>query len=338
MLIAASSKALGTRIVTEITNKFKVSSEGSIENYLGIDISIQHSQHKVYLSMSRYVEKMLKRFKMEPKPSVITPLQEKYETTIMHSPLADEVFLRDFEYRPKVGCVLFYMICMRPALAFAIGLCARFSNAPTKAACSALTQIIHYCYNTRNVALVLGGRDAYITGFCDSSLGGCKRTGRSTGGYCIYIGYGLVDWRSFLHNLVCQSIAEAEYVTLAELVKGILWLRWMLHQTRVKSVITRCSSTIFTDSMAAIRMARNPVSTQRTRHIALRYHLVRDLINSGVFCLEHVITNENVADTFTKALGKLKYIKFAKMLLGYEPFQVPSQRVETVPSPTGEYV
>ena len=338
VLIAASSKKLGEHIVSSITKKFRVSSEGAIENYLGIDIKIDHGQQKVYLSMSRYVEKMLKRFKMAPKPSVSTPLQEKYETTIMHSPLADEVFLRDFEYRPKVGCVLFLMICMRPALAFAIGLCARFSNAPTKAACAGVTQIIHYCYNTRNVALVLGGRNAYITGFCDSSLGGCKRTGRSTGGYCIFLGYGLVDWRSFLHNLVCQSIAEAEYVTLAELVKGILWLRWMLRQTNVSSIITKFSSTIFTDSMAAIRMAKNPASTQRTRHIALRYHLVRDLVNSGVFCLEHVITNENISDIFTKALGKIKYIKFAKMLLGYEAFQVPTQRIETVPSPTGEYV
>ena len=197
---------------------------------------------------------------------------------------------------------------------------------------------MHYCHNTRYVALVLGGRNAYVTGFCDSSLGGCKRTGRSTDGFGIFLGYGLVDWRSVLHNLVCQSIAEAEYVTLAELVKGILWQRWMLQQTKIRSVITSYSSTIFTDSMAAIRMAKNPVATQQTRHIALRYHLVGELVSSGVLCLEHVIKNENAADIFTKALGKVKYIKFAKMLLGYEVFQVPTQRIETVPSPTGEYV
>ena len=110
LLIASSSKSLGGKIVAAITAKFRVSSEGEIENYLGIDIKIQVEQQKVYLSMSRYVEKMLKRFKLEPKPSVTVPLQEKFETTIMHSPLADSVFLNDFEYRPKVGCNLFLMI------------------------------------------------------------------------------------------------------------------------------------------------------------------------------------------------------------------------------------
>ena len=86
------------------------------------------------------------------------------------------------------------------------------------------------------------------------------------------------------------------------------------------AIITNFSSTIFTGSMTAIRMARNPVVTQRTRHITLRYHLVRDLANSGIFSLEHLVTSENLADVFTKALSKMKYNKFANMWLGNVPF------------------
>ena len=76
MLIASNVKELGNAIAQKISQRFRVSTEGNIENYLGIDIDIQLGQQKVFLTMDKYMEKLLKRFKMQPKPSVTTPLPE----------------------------------------------------------------------------------------------------------------------------------------------------------------------------------------------------------------------------------------------------------------------
>ena len=281
---------------------------------------------------------MFKRFKLKPRHSVNIPLPEGFQNTILESPLADEVFLKDFEYKAKVGSLLYFMICMRPDIAFYIGLVARYSNRPTKAACAAVTQLLQFVYNTRHVKLVLGGVNADLTGFCDSELGGCKSTRKSTGGYAVFLGYGIIDWSSRLQNTVALNVFEAEYMTMSELVKSLLYLRWLLYQTRIERVVTKFSSTIYCDNMAAISLASNPSTTKRSKHISIRYHMVRDLVAAGVFCIEHIATDENVADIFTKAVGRVKFQKFASMLLGYIPFQVPNLRVKTKESKTKEYV
>ena len=245
VLIASNSKALGNSIAQRISQRFRVSTEGSIENYLGIEIDLQLDQHKAYLTMSKYMEKLLKRFKMEPKPSVTTPLQENFHSTIHEVPLADDTYLRDFEYRNKVGSILYYMICVSPAIAYAVGLVARYCEKPTRAACAAVTRIIHYAYNTRNMPLVLGGHEAIFTAFSDSDLGGCRRTRKSTGGYGIFLGFGLIDWCSKLQTSVASNVFEAEYMILSDLSKVLLSFCWLLWQTKIQKLVTKWSSSIF---------------------------------------------------------------------------------------------
>ena len=99
ILIAANSDTLVRQVAKQIYKKSRISPEGPIETYLGIDIEIKVSESKVLLIMEKYVEKMLKRFKMEPRPSVNTPQPESFQNTILESPPADEVFQRDFEYK-----------------------------------------------------------------------------------------------------------------------------------------------------------------------------------------------------------------------------------------------
>ena len=90
--------------------------------------------------------------------------------------------------------------------------------------------------------------------------------------------------------------------------------------------------------MAAIRLALNAGGTKRSKHIALRFHVVRELVAAGVVIIEHAVSAENVADIFTKALGRVKFHKFVYMLFGYSEVQEASHRVDTIVSLSGEYV
>ncbi len=128
IILAATSSALAAHYSALISKRFRVSSEGPLSTYLGFDIRTYLSQHRVELSMAGYVERMYKRFRLVPKQSVTTPLPEGIQAALEHAPLADEQFVEDFEYRQKIGCLLYYMICMKVNICFAVGLLSRFSN------------------------------------------------------------------------------------------------------------------------------------------------------------------------------------------------------------------
>ena len=330
ILLAGSTPEVVDKYTQIIAGEFLVSAEGVLSHYLGFDIAVDRAAHRVTLSMTGFVERIFKRFKLAPKQSVDTPLQEGCLAALDLAEPADDQFAEDFEYRSKVGCILYYMICMRPDICFAVGLVARYSNKVSRTAAACVTRLLQYCYNTREKTLVLGGPAAYICGFCDSDWAGDRLTRRSTGAYILYLGVGAVEWGSRQHSLTAQSTAEAEYITMNAPARSILWLRWLLKQTGVAALITKYSSTLFTDSTSAQAIAENPLQSERTKHIAIKYHFIRELIEAGVISTEHVDTLLNVADIGTKALGKRKFTPFADMALGHTDLVRPTKRRLTI--------
>jgi len=140
---------------------------------------------------------------------------------------------------------------------------------------------------------------------------------------------GPVAWGSKLQRLPAQSSGEAEYLAMNAPARAILWLRWLLFQTGIKDLITEYSSTLFVDSTAAEGMAKNPVSSERTKHVAIKYHFVRILYDVGVICFEHVDTDSNVADLGTKSLGKRKYEPLSDLAMGHGDTVMPTKRKRT---------
>ena len=67
--------------------------------------------------------------------------------------------------------------------------------------------------------------------------------------------------------------------------------------------------TLYCDNMSAINISKNPVQHSRTKHIDIRHHYIRDLVEDKVITLEHVATEEQVADIFTTALDANQFEK-----------------------------
>ncbi|CAM9215323.1 unnamed protein product, partial [Ectocarpus fasciculatus] len=316
ILLAATTVELLRRYSSLISKAFRVSSEGPLTSYLGFDLEIDLRAYRIYLLMDRFMEKAFKRFKLVPKQSVRTPLPENFQAALEEAEEADDQFVQDFQYREKIGCILYYMICMRPDIAYAVGLLARYSNKVSRSACAGVTQLLQYCHNTRSQRLVLGGRRAYITAYCDSDWAGDRETRKSTGAYIVYLGTGPVEWASKLQRLPAQSSAEAEFIALNAPAKSIVWMRWLLKQTAIPQLVTTFSSTLFGDNTASLAMASNPVHHNRTKHIAIKYYLIRSLVEAGVIAVEHVDTLLNVADIGTKALGRVKFEPLCALAMG----------------------
>jgi hypothetical protein len=138
---------------------------------------------------------------------------------------------------------------------------------------------------------MLGGTRAFIAGLSDSDYGGNRLTCRSVASFMLYLGIGPVDWRSKQHKYVTLSTGEAEFLSLEGPARAIDGLRWLLKETGVEEIITKFSSALFIDSTVAEALVSNLSVTDKTKHVAIKYHFMRELVLQGILLILRVHTS-----------------------------------------------
>ena len=134
---------------------------------------------------------------------------------------------------------------------------------------------------------------------------------KSTSGYTFSLGLGIFSWTSKKQDSVAQSSAEAEYVAAATTASQAIWLRRIFEDMGEKY---NQATKILCDSKSAIAMAKNPVFHSRTKHIAIKYHFLREAEANKEIELEYCRTEEQLADIFTKALPKARFELLRSMI------------------------
>jgi hypothetical protein len=119
------------------------------------------------------------------------------------------------------------------------------------------------------------------------------------------LGIIFVSWFSKKQNFVSLSIAEAESIAAGNSCSQLVWMKQMLEEYDVKQGVL----TLYCDNLSAINISKNPIQHSRTKHIDIHHHFIRDLVEEKVVTLEHVTTEEQLADIFTKALYLLEKLR-----------------------------
>jgi hypothetical protein len=196
---------------------------------------------------------------------------------------------------------LLYLCASRPDIMLSICMCTRFQAGPKEVHLRVVKRILRYLVYTPKFGLWYPRGSTFdLIGYSVADWAGCKINRKSTSGTCQFLGRSMVSWASKKQNSVALSIAEAEYIAAGHCCAQLLWMRQTLrdHGYKLTKVPLLC------DNESAIRMADNPVEHSRTKHIAIRYHFLRDRQQKGDIEIAYVNTKEQLADIFTKPLDE----------------------------------
>jgi hypothetical protein len=214
---------------------------------------------------------------------------------------------------------MYVMVGTRPDIAYALGMLSRYASDPRQRHLRMAKKLVSYLYQTREVFRLTYRRGtglAKLEGYADADWGSDTGDRRSVTGYIFTINGTPISWSSKRQATIALSSTEAEYMAATQAAKEAIWLRRLLAELgQGPSEPT----TVYEDNQSAIALAQNPVHHQRTKHIDIQYHFVRERVEAKDIKLEYISTADQLADLCTKALGRTKLTSLRDRLLGLRP-------------------
>ncbi|CAI5464465.1 unnamed protein product [Closterium sp. Yama58-4] len=311
-LVFATADTAGLAYVkSELQRRHTCTDLGELTSYLGLRITRDRARRTITLTQSHMVQQVLQRFGFTYSSPQSTPLPTGHSLSALPS---DESVEPSGPYPELVGCLMYLMTCTRPDLAYPLSILARYvaPGRHRKEHMDAAKRVLRYLCSTSGMGLVLGGRDQVVlTGHSDASWADDQATQRSSQGYTFSLGSGSVSWRSTRSSSVLGSSCEAEIYATAMAAQELRWLTYLLTDLGEPP---RSPPVLYVDNKAAIALCEEHRLEHRTKHIALRYFLARELQQRGQLCIRYVATEANTADVFTKALQPRDHQRFCTLL------------------------
>ncbi|CAI7901251.1 unnamed protein product [Closterium sp. NIES-54] len=257
---------------------------GEFTSYLGLRITRDRAQHTITLTQSHMVQQVLQRFGFTYSSPQSTPLPTGHS---LSAPPSNESVELSGPYPELVGCLM-------------------------KEHMDAAKRVLRYLCSTSGMGLMLGGRARVVlTSHADASWVDDLATHQSSLGYTFSLGSGSVSWRSTRSSSVLSSSCEAEIYAGAMAAQELRWLTYLLNDL---GEAPRSPLVLYVDNKAMLALCQEHRLEHRTKHIAMRYFLPRELQQRGQLRLAYVATRANTADFFTKALQPCDHQRFCTML------------------------
>ncbi|KAJ9561345.1 hypothetical protein OSB04_006505 [Centaurea solstitialis] len=267
---------------------FQMKDLGEAAYILGIKIYRNRSKRLIGLSQSTYIDKILKKFRMDESKKGFIPMQHGIVLSKTQCPISsqDQDKMKLVPYASAIGSIMYAMLCTRPDVAYSVSVTSRYQQNPGEPHCIAIKNILKYPRRTKDMFLVFGGSEDEIsvTGYSDASFQTDRDDFRSQSGYVFTLNGGAISWKSSKQDTIADSTTEVEVV--ASISRPI---------------------DIFCDNLRAVAQAKEPREHHKSRHVLRKYHLIREIIGRGDVRICKIPTEENVADPLTKPLARVKH-------------------------------
>ena len=293
MVVTGNDSEEIKRLQTLLATEFELKDLGHLKYFLGIEVS--RSKAGITMCQRKYILDLLTETGMLDCKPVETPIETNHKLSI----LPDQVPTNKERYQKLVG-KLIYLSHTRPDIAYAVSVVSRFMHAPSEEHMKAVYRILKYLKATPGKGLFFGkNQDHKVVGYTDADWAGDRMDGKSTSGYFTFVGGNLVTWRSKKQKVVSRSSAEAEFRGMVHGVCELLWIKRIL---RDLGIALTAPMQLCCDNKSAVKIANNPVQHDRTKHVEIDRHFIKDHLEKKTIELPHVSSEDQLADMMTKAV------------------------------------
>jgi hypothetical protein len=261
------------------------------------------------LDQIQYLKQKLEQFEVYiGVEGASTPIPVNYQKLLEQA--KDEEIVNDFPYRQMVGSLMYAMIGTRPDLAVAVSVVSKYLDKPTKTHCELVKHIFRYLRANLDVKLhYKTGNEPIIEGYADASYANDINF-KSRSGYAVLLGGCIISWYSGAQPVTAQSSAEAEYYAAVSCANEIIWQKTLMKELGYPQTTV----IIHEDNQACLALVKNPEDHKRTKHIQVKYHVVRDYVEQREIEFQYCPTKNQYGDMFTKSLSGIMLRKNSEAL------------------------
>ncbi|KAM2020888.1 hypothetical protein ACFX16_042974 [Malus domestica] len=282
------------RLHEYLSSEFEMKDLGGLKYFLGIEVA--RSRDGIYLSQRKYVLDLLSETGMLACKPAETPIVRNYHLAVY----PDQVPANRERYQRLVGRLI-YLSLTRPDITYAISVVSQFMHSPSEDHMAAVMRILSYLKGAPGKGLIFRKHGHLeIKGYTDADWAGNITDRHSTSGYFTFVAGNIVTWRSKKQNVVARSTAEAEYRGMAHGICELLWLRILLTEIGFKP---RETMLLYCDNQAAREIANNPVQHDRTKHVEVDRHFIKEKLDVKLIDIPYVRSEDQLADVLTHVVA-----------------------------------
>ena len=302
LLLFATMIKLMNKMKLDIKAKWEVTDLGEPSKIVGIEITM--GRDMITISQTKYIKSILKKEGLKRANPVGMPLDPN--TPLEPNPEGNEEN-RSNLFARLLGELQFIVNATRPDIAYAVNRLASYTTNPSLQHVGVLKCILRYLKGTKDHSIVykaLPQEPNFFYGYTDASYGNTDDH-RLISGYVFLARNSAITWSSRKQVSIALSLTEAEYVALSEAAREACWLKSLYDELGLLQ--ENIPTLIQGDNDGSIAMVRNPQFHKHSKHIAIRWHWVHDLVQEGKVFINSCQDPEQMADVLTKALPKPKH-------------------------------
>ena len=319
---------------------FRMTVEGELADYLGVKIQ-QLPNGTIKLYQPHLIKQILEDMGFNERTTVkSTPASTAAKISRdLHGPAFDEAW----SYRSVIGKLNFLEKSTRPDISYAVHQCARFSNDPRASHATAVKRIAKYLLGTANKGVILNPRDHSFDCFVDADfVGNWDRvnahvdpsTAKSRTGYILFYGGCPLEWASKLQREVALSTTEAEYNTMSESLRSVIFLMQLVEEIggqgwEVVKTPPTVHCKVYEDNSGALEMSRLPKMRPRTKHLCVKLHHFRESVRQGKITIHKIPSVYQLADIATKPQPEKLFLAQRESILQWQSEFMTTDELKT---------
>jgi hypothetical protein len=328
-----SNRATWMKLKASLLSTYEMSDLGAASHVLGMRVR-RTNEGDILLDQNVYLNEKIIEFGMQAANPAPTPEDDR-NTTTRHTtttttqhkqnknktptpPITDALLSEgDAQYfRGAVGSLIYASISTRPDLTHAAHSSSRHLQSPSHSHLIAAKRMLRYVRGTTTYGLKfkrwsVNDKVVVTIGYSDADWGGDRSDRKSTTGFCVLLNNNLISWNTKKQPTVALSSSESELMAMVEVMKEVLWVKQLLGELDIPND----TPTVRVDNQSTIKMTNNDTEHDRSKHIDIKHYFVRELVKGKTMKLEWVSTVDQLADIFTKCLGKDIFVRLRDRLM-----------------------